>query len=118
SRDRLSFVLLAGLLVFATAVPAKNKKVKSAPKEPQDEIEVVGHIPLSNGPIRRFLTTQHYSSYYLYAEHDAGKSITLIDVTKVSQPSVLADVAYPSNGRSGSLLAVAGTAALIIQEQG
>jgi hypothetical protein len=117
-RDRLSFVLLAELLVFATAVQAKDKKVKAVPKEPQDEITVVGHITLVNGPVIRFLTTQHFSSYYLYAEHDAGKSITLIDVTKVAQPSLLADVAYPSNGGSGRLFAVAGTAALVTEQQG
>ena len=59
----------------------------------------------------RFLTTQHYSSYYLYAEHNSG-SVTLIDVTKTSRPSVLSDVSYPT----GSLAVVAGTAALVTSE--
>ena len=119
SRKRLRLIAMTfGLLLLSAAVQAKNKKVKAAPKQPQDEIEVVGHIPSTNGPVRRFLSTQHYSSYYLYAEHDAGTSVTLIDVTKVTQPSVLADVAYPSSGGSGSLFAVAGTAALVTQEQG
>jgi hypothetical protein len=116
--NRLSFALLAWLLALSTAVQAKSKKVKAGPKEPQDEIEVIGHIPLTNGPVRRFQTTQHYSSYYLYAEHDAGKSATLIDVTKATQPSVLADVSYPSSGASGSLFAVVGTAALVTEEPG
>jgi hypothetical protein len=116
---RLRFIAMAfGLLVLSIAVQAKDKKPKVAPKEPQDEIEVAGHIPLTNGPVRRFLATQHYSSSYLYAEHDAGQGVTLIDVTKVTKPAVLADVAYPSNGGSGSLFAVAGTAALVTEEQG
>jgi hypothetical protein len=115
----LRFIAMAvGLLVLSIEVQAKNKKPKIAPKEPQDEIEVVGHIPLTSGPVRRFLATQHYSSSYLYAEHDAGQSVTLIDVTKVSKPAVLADVAYPSSGGSGSLFAVAGTAVLVSEEQG
>ena len=119
SRDRLRYMAMAfGLLVFSTAVQAKDKKIKAALKEPKDAIEVVGHIPLTNGPVKRFLATQHYSSSYLYAEHDDGKRVTLIDVTKVTQPSVLADVAYPSNGGSGSLFAVAGTAVLVAEEQG
>jgi len=118
-RDRLRYIAMAfGLLVFSTAVQAKDKKIKVAPKEPTDAIEVVGHIPLTNGPVKRFLATQHYSSSYLYAEHDDGKGVTLIDVTKVTQPSVLADVAYPSNGGSGSLFAVAGTAVLVAEERG
>jgi len=113
-----SLVLVVGLLALSIVVQAKNKKVKTPPKEPQDEIEVVGHIPLTNGPVRRFLTTQHYSSYYLYVEYAASKSVTLIDVTKATQPSVLADVSYPSNAGSASLFAVAGTAALVTEEQG
>ncbi len=59
------------------------------------KLQVVGHIPVTDGPVKRFLATQHYSSYYLYAEHDAGKNVTLIDVTKTAHPAVLADVAYP-----------------------
>ena len=119
SNLRLRFIAMAfGLLVLSIAVQAKDKKPKVAPKQPQDEIEVVGHIPLTSGPVRRFLSTQHYSSSYLYAEHDAGQGVTLIDVTKVSKPAVLADVAYPSSGGSGSLFAVAGTAVLVSEEQG
>ena len=114
----LSLTLLAGLVVCASAAHAKDKKVKTPPTPPKDEIEVVGHIPLVGGPVTRFSSTQHYSSYYLYAEHGAGTNVTLIDVTKVGQPSVLADVAYAPDGGSQSLLAVAGTAALVNSEAG
>ena len=119
SNSRLIFVaMLFGIIVLPCAAQSKTKKSKPTPKEPQDEIAVVGHISLTDGPVRRFMTTQHYSSYYLYAERDAGKSVTLIDVTKVARPSVLADVAYPFDGGSGSLFAVAGTAALVTDEHG
>jgi hypothetical protein len=76
----------------------------------------VGHIPLTDGAVSRFLATQHYSSYYLYAEHDAGRTVTLIDVTKTSQPVVLADVSSAPNGGFDSLTLVAGTAALVTSE--
>jgi hypothetical protein len=66
--------------------------------------------------VRRFFSTQHYSSHYVYAERDPGKSLTLIDVTKADSPAVLADVSYPSNGGSDSLTLVAGTAALVTSE--
>jgi hypothetical protein len=109
---------LLALILAAPAIQAKDKKPKAKPNAPQDEIAVIGHIPLTDGPVRRFLTTQHFSSYYLYVEHDAGKSVTLIDVTKATKPLVLADVAYPTTGGSDSLLAVAGTAALMTSELG
>jgi hypothetical protein len=105
------------MLLISAGLEAKDKKVKASPKEPQDAIEVVGHIPLTDGSVMRFLTTQHYSSYYLYAEHDASNGVTLIDVTKPTRPSVLGDVAYAPNGGSGSLFAVEGTAALVTDGQ-
>jgi hypothetical protein len=107
-------VLLAAATTLAPSVSARNKKADSP--APKDAIEVVGHIPLAGGPVRHFQSTQHYSSYYLYAEHEAGGTVTLIDVTKTSDPAVLADVAYAPNGGSSNLTVVTGTAALVTSE--
>jgi hypothetical protein len=105
--QRWAVAALAGLVISTPAAMARNKK--PAPKPPTDSIDVVGHVSTTQ-PVTRFISTQHYSSYYLYAEHQGGSDITLIDVTKASSPTVLADV--PSAG-SGSLVSVAGTAALV-----
>jgi hypothetical protein len=110
--------LLVGVILIPLVVQAKEKKVKPAAKDPQDAIEVVGQIPSTGGSVTRFLATRHYSRYYLYAEHGAGNDVTLIDVTKTSRPAVLADVPYPLGGGSGSLVVVAGTAALVSEAQG
>jgi hypothetical protein len=112
-----TLALLAAVMVATPAIPAKDKKAKTPPPAPKDEIQVVGHIPFMDGAVRRFVSTQHYSSFYLYAEHDAGKTVTLIDVTKTDRPSVLADVSYPSNAGSDSLIVVAGTAVLVSDGQ-
>jgi hypothetical protein len=105
--------LIAGMVVIPVSVLAKDKKGKSTAKDPQDAIEVVGHIASTNGPVTRFLVTQHYSSYYLYAEHGTSGNVTLIDITKTGQPTVLSDVSYASGGGSDSLVAVSGTAAVV-----
>lgn len=110
------FALLAGLIVLSPVANAKDKKPKASPQDPQDAIKVVGHIPPTDGPVTRFFTTQHYSSYYLYAEHGAAKNVTLIDVTKTNQPLVLANVPYTSGNGSESLSMVAGTVALVTGE--
>jgi hypothetical protein len=110
--NRFSSMVLMALLVCGTPAYAKNK-TKAPPTAPKDEIAVVGHIPLIGGPVTSFQSTQHYSSYYLYAEHGAGKSVTLIDVTKAARPLVLTDVSYSASGGSEGLLVVAGTAALV-----
>jgi hypothetical protein len=100
------------ILYLAIIIPlaAKDKKPKPAP---QDAIEVLAHIPLTTGPVLRFLATEHYSSHYLYAEHGTGGSVTLIDITRPSQPAVLAEVAYPSAAGADNLVVVSGTAALV-----
>src|ERR1700685_1827481 len=69
--------------IFAALIPAASAKDKKAKESSKDEIEVVGHVALTDGPVRRFLLTEHYSRSYLYAERDAGQSVTLIDVTRV-----------------------------------
>src|ERR1051326_8727286 len=89
-----SACLMILIAVLAISMPAQaQKKKKPAPKEPQDAIEVVGHIPMTSGTVTSFLTTQHYSSYYLYVEHEGGKEVTLIDISKADKPVVLAEVA-------------------------
>ncbi len=113
---RSALWVLVGMVITVTTASAKNKTHKKDPAQPQDSIQVVGHIPSTNHPVTGFVCTQHYSSYYLYAEHEAGKEITLIDVTKTSSPLVLANVPYAGQGGSEALVAVAGTAALVSSE--
>ena len=104
----MRFTLILGLAILIP-LSAKDKKPKSPP---QDTIEVVAHIAVTSGPVLRLLTTEHYSSHYLYAEHAAGSSATLIDTSRPNQPAVLAEVAFPSSGPD-SLVVVSGTAALV-----
>ncbi len=112
-RTQYFAALLVSVSIFAPLGSAKNKKAKADPK---DSIEVVGHIPVTDGPVNRFISTTHYSSVYLYAEHETGAKATLIDITKINSPAVLGDVTYPANGASGNLTVVAGTAALVSSE--
>jgi hypothetical protein len=111
--------LIAGLAVLSPVALAKAKD--GSPREPQstpqDMIAVVGRIALPAGHITGLAPTRHFSSDYLYAEYNAEEKVTVIDVTKPGQPSVVADLAYPTNGASGSMLAVAGTSALTIGKQ-
>ena len=72
-------------------------------------------MPSERGAVTRFLSTQHYSSYYLYVEHEGGNHVTLIDVSKTTQPVILAEIPSAANGGAGSLCAVTGTAALITE---
>lgn len=103
------------LLSLSSAIEARDKKIKLPLKPAEDAITVVGHIPPTDGPVTRFMNTQHFSSHYLYVEHATGKNVTLIDVTKVANPVVLGDAAISPDGASGTLYVVAGTAALVTE---
>jgi hypothetical protein len=104
----MRFTIIFGLAILIP-LSAKDKK----PKSPRHKIRLKWSLTSpTTGPVLRFLATEHYSSHYLYAEHGAGASVTLIDLTRPSQPAVLAEVAYPSAGPD-SLVVVSGTAALV-----
>lgn len=84
--------------------------------QPQrDSIDVAGHVAVGSGPVTQLMATRHSGKYYLYAEHAGSKTVTLIDVTKIGSPAVIADLNYPQNARDG-LVAVAGTAAVVEDE--
>jgi hypothetical protein len=108
-KPAIVFLLLTG----AVALHAKDKHPKKQDDSSQDQITVVAHIPSTGGSVTRFIPTQHYSRSYVYAEHESGKSLTLIDVTNPSRPTVLSEVAYSGGSASASLLTATGTAALV-----
>jgi hypothetical protein len=107
---KTAFILCFSL--SSMSLLAKGKHPKSAPPPPQDQIQVAAHIPLTGDRIVRFLTTQHYRRNYLYAEHASGKTVTLIDITKIDRPAMLSEIQYPE-GLADDLVAVTGNAALV-----
>lgn len=106
------FTLAFILVITCAAILQSKDRSKRQPKTDQDQIEVVAHIPLADASVTRFLETRHYRREYLYAEHASEKAVTLIDVTKVEQPAVLADMPLPAGGAE-RLQAVTGDVALV-----
>ena len=105
SRSSFAFV---PALILVCSLSAKDRH-KAVP--PQDQIVVVAHLPLNGSAVTRFVFTQHYRRNYVYAESAHGKTLTMIDVTDASKPSLLTDVASAPAG--GDVVMAAGTAALI-----
>ena len=100
---RLAAILIAAG-ISSGVLGAKVKKIASG--RSQDQITVEAHIGLTSGPVTGFITTQHYSSTWVYAEHAPGSGATLLDVTRPAHPRVVSEIA------SGTLLSVNGTTAL------
>ena len=109
-------LLSVALVLCAAGLSGKTQHGQQTDPS-QDEIRVVAHVEVPGGlAVTRFLTTQHYRRNYLYAEHAAGQPVTLIDVTTVQKPAVLANVSSPE-GSDFKLVAVTGNAALASSEQ-
>jgi len=85
---------------------------------PQDQIEVLGHFPLSGQPVVRLMPARHYDRQLLYAEVQNEKTLTVIDVTQASAPVQAAYVPSFPNGKSEDILMATGTAALAASRGG
>lgn len=92
----------ATLALIATAAGGGELAAKD-----KDRIAIEAHIAFSDGPVTHFIATQHYDRSYVYAEREAGKPVTLIDVTNPAHPRVLAGVGLPA---AGDLLVMDGAA--------
>ena len=111
-------VIFILLLTGTAGLYGKDKQPKKQQDDPsRDKITVVAHFPLTGGPVTRLITTQHYDQSYVYAEHESGKTLTLIDVTNAQRPAVLGEVVYPDGASSASVLSATGTVALISDSQ-
>jgi hypothetical protein len=98
SNSRLATILLVAAVCGSAGSPK------------QDQIEIESHVAVAVGPIIRFVATRHYDRTYVYAVREAGKPVTLLDVTDAKHPHMLAETSLPTP--SSNLIAVAGTAAL------
>jgi hypothetical protein len=105
--------ILLLVLVGAAGLYGKDKRPKTQDDSSRDKITVVAHVPATGGAITRFIATQHYDRSYVYAEHESGKTVTLIDVTNSNRPEVLGEMAYPDGSTAASLLAATGNVALV-----
>jgi hypothetical protein len=110
---RLRPINKIALIAALSAVPfTAFAKDKHSTAPPQDQIQVVGHISVRGDTVVRFFATQHYRRNYLYAEHESGKNISLIDITDIGHPELLAEVNDPA-GKQDSLVSVTGNAVLV-----
>jgi lipocalin len=103
----LTYIVRIALVLSLLPVVAAGRS-KSKEPAPKDAIDVAGRISITGGPVTRLVTTQHYSRTYLYAEHASTNTITVIDVTDRSHPTIVSSLAG-----TGALLSATGDAALV-----
>jgi hypothetical protein len=104
------------LVVFGTFLwtgpsflAAANRHFTAEP----DRISVIGHVPLSDGPVVRLTLGDHWRRNYLYVDNGSAKPVTVLDVTNAATPKSAGQLEIHSREADGSLSVVVGTAALV-----
>jgi hypothetical protein len=110
-RSTVKAVIFGTLLWAGTPFLAAATKHAKVP-EP-DRIVVIGHLPLSGGPIVQLTVGDHWRRNYLYVDHGAARPITILDVTDATTPKATGELDIPIQESNGNLDAVVGTAALV-----
>lgn len=101
------------VLVFALGAAPSPASPKHSPAKPATQpTKIIAHLVLSGGPtIQLFLREQKGKEYLLIRQtSDAG--VTLVDVTKPTQPKIVKRTTWPNDTSSGNLEILGGGLAL------
>lgn len=96
----IALVLLTSLIsATAPSAVAKSRHAKSA--EPL--VAVVGHLALPGPPAVQMFVQEHGRQHYLLIEQASKEGLTIVDVTKPGQATIVKQVAWPNQASNGKL---------------
>jgi len=109
--NSITLALLAAVLVVSTAASAKDHK----PKAINNQARVVAHIEFTGlSPVDMAMQRKLNDKYYLYVQHSKDQGISIIDITKPTQPKTVGVTPWPDPAQS-STMNVTGDLAIIAE---
>lgn len=106
-----AFAILTTLLLISTAASAKTHKNKTS----DTQSSVVAHISFGElSAVDMAMQKKTDDKYYLYVQHSKEQGISIIDISKPSQPKSLGVIPWPDTAVSGRM-ALTGNLALIAE---
>lgn len=94
-----ALVLSTAVLLMSGAASAKERKIKSS-----DQAQVVAHIALSGlSPVDMAMKQNANDKYYLYIQHTKEQGISIIEITKPSQPKTVGVIPWPDQSVSSRM---------------
>ncbi len=107
------FAISAVLAIAMIATPALfASNPKAAPDQNGESANVISHIPLSGPSATSLFTQNHNGRRYLYVDQGAVNGVTVVDVTRPSQPTVVQRTNWPDNAATGDVQFVGGDLAI------
>jgi hypothetical protein len=108
-----AWAVLTTLLVVSGGASAKDHKVKT----PDNQAHVVAHISFSGlSAVDMAMQRKVNDKYYLYVQHSKDQGISIIDVSKPTQPKAVGVVPWPDPAVS-SRMNLTGDLAIIAESE-
>lgn len=90
--NSLALSLVSTVLIVNSGASAKEHKVKDL----DNQARVVAHIPLTGLlPVDMAIQKKANDKYYLYVQHSKDQGISVIDITKPSEPKSVVVMPWP-----------------------
>src|SRR6202162_7152 len=111
--SRALALFTVALVVTVSAASAKEHK----PKESGAGSQVVAHISFSGlSAVDMAMQRKVNDKYYLYVEHSKAQGISIIDISKPTQPKAIAVIPWPDPGLASSM-SLTGNLAVIAETE-
>jgi hypothetical protein len=108
-----TWAVLTTLLVVSGGASAKDHKVKP----PDNQAHVVAHISFSGlSAVDMAMQRKVNDKYYLYVQHSKDQGISIIDVSKPTQPKAVGVIPWPDRAVS-SRMNLTGDLAIIAESE-
>jgi hypothetical protein len=95
-------VALVLLTIFSAITPSAVARARHN-KAPEPLVTVVAHLALPGPPATQTSVQEYGRHQYLFIEQSSKEGVTIVDVTKPSQPKVIKQVAWPNQAAEGKL---------------
>jgi hypothetical protein len=75
-----------------------NAWAKQRKPDPENAVKVVAHVPFNGKSlIGMSIQTKANGNRYLYVEHSPDQGVSILDIAKPSQPTLVGSVAWPDS---------------------
>ena len=98
-----NFAIASVLGLLLVASPMLFAGDQRTPDQNGESASVVAHIPLSGPPATRMFTQYHNGHRYLYVDQGANNQVTVVDVSRPSQASVIQTTNWPADAAAGDV---------------
>src|SRR6266403_3735394 len=113
--SRLSLVALLTTISLVSLASALSKERKV--KKSDNEARVVAHISFNGlSPVDMAMQRKVNDKYYLYVQHSRDQGISIIDISKPTQPKAVAVIPWPDPALSGRM-SLTGALAIIAESE-